>query len=400
MNRILPLAVATAAMMIASVVQAQGRSPRGSMSMSARGMSPSSMRSSMSSRMSGSSFRAPTSSMRAPSANFRAPSSSFRTPSSSFRAPTASFRPPTSSRSLSVSRSIRSPYVSPLYGSSRISYGVRSPRSVIGATIPRTSLYYGTGSLRYPSSYYGSRYRSPGISYGVSIPYATSLYGFGYGYGYAPSVRLEYRSPTASNLYAASTYRAPDYDEYRAEADYLARIEQLQRLERLEQELRQRSARPAVPPVSGASSAPQQLAASLASMQGGEVWVDYLQPQRVATALEQGDRATLSQLALNYIGVSQNPSLSNVSSLPGFAKTSRMLQPYANIQDSAAPVTSAAPEMSLAPAARTPDVAPAIEPGTESILEEADAAPQPEPETADAPEELPLPVPQPQVDEI
>ena len=392
---------------------AQGSSMRGSSSM----RSPSAMRSMSRSSM-GSGMRSGAGSMRSPSIGSRSslssrvPSTAFRAPSRTIASPSSLSRSPSSvlsTRSLSTSRYDRyrattgsriaytrggvSPLPSSIYGSRRgvsVAIGVRP---TVGATIPRR--YIPSRTLYpYGSDYYyyglGSRYYDP---YRVN-PY--SVYSYGSrpsAYIYTPLTSLRYQSVTApyrDPLPSPSTYIPPyPYPSY----DEQAYVDSERRLAELE---RQRAAGPLAPAenVSRADLGlgPTLLASSLRRLDDAEVWLEYLQPEKVAKAVQRGDVATLKSLSMNYTGVSTNRSLRRISSLPGFAETRQLLAAFAESS-----------VVTLNPAQVQQAEESLTEPGNAPSILETPPAPVPEPTPAAKPkpadkeaskvEELPVPVP-------
>jgi hypothetical protein len=61
-----------------------------------------------------------------------------------------------------------------------------------------------------------------------------------------------------------------------------------------------------------------RLAAALSDREEGQVWLEYLQPERL---LMTDNPAELADLALRYRGVTANPDLAWVSRLDGFSET-------------------------------------------------------------------------------
>lgn len=73
-----------------------------------------------------------------------------------------------------------------------------------------------------------------------------------------------------------------------------------------------------------------QLSRSLAARDDGEVWLEFLAPERIGTWIENGDTEALQELLTHYDGVVGNPEYRSVSSARGFASTRSLLRQYAN----------------------------------------------------------------------
>jgi hypothetical protein len=73
------------------------------------------------------------------------------------------------------------------------------------------------------------------------------------------------------------------------------------------------------------------LARSLASRSGGDVWLEYLAPDRVSELIESDNAATLAaELVQRYDGVHNNPALAWIANMSGFAATRNLLHQHAN----------------------------------------------------------------------
>ncbi|WP_442509893.1 hypothetical protein SH528x_001494 [Novipirellula sp. SH528] len=120
--------------------------------------------------------------------------------------------------------------------------------------------------------------------------------------------------------------------------------------------------------------AAMQLQTSL-SRRGGDsdIWMDYLAPAEIVQSLDSGGMSNemLQSRLRNYQGVTFNPELRWLTSLPGFAETRRQLENRVAIADTGDDTRESTPQPAVPTAA---DISP---------------------ESAELPESLPLPLPKP-----
>ena len=147
--------------------------------------------------------------------------------------------------------------------------------------------------------------------------------------------------------------------------------------------------------------AAQQLHESLSRMETdqAEVWLDYLDPMKVAVAYEQEDVSTIAQLLQHYDGVALNQELSSITSAPGFGQTRQLMREIVGLAEDVAaepsgvaPITNAeATTVELAPvppkpsARPTPAKMPTPAKIAPAVQEPADQEPAPEAPTAEEP---------------
>jgi hypothetical protein len=75
-------------------------------------------------------------------------------------------------------------------------------------------------------------------------------------------------------------------------------------------------------------SASQQLSRSLSTRRDGDVWMEYLAPDRISQWMASGNSAELHELLTHYDGVVGNPQLSSIAAARGFATTRSLLRQY------------------------------------------------------------------------
>ena len=115
-----------------------------------------------------------------------------------------------------------------------------------------------------------------------------------------------------------------------------------------------------------------------------DVWLNYLQPDRIIETIQRGESAdSLRTLLGNYDGVLANPGLTSISRASGFRETHQLLRAFIE----SPPAASSVPTPSPARDAADPFAAPAPEVGTN----EPAPAPPIEPVNESSSEELPLP---------
>ena len=147
--------------------------------------------------------------------------------------------------------------------------------------------------------------------------------------------------------------------------------------------------RPVTPPADLAAlesqlwEAASRLMRSLAVQRDVEVWSNYLAPDRIVAAIEQGNPASLAQLTDHYDGVVANQQLAWLTRLDGFAATRSLLHQYLGSQQMPmrGPINATQP-----PAESAQPRAESAQPRADKPLtDSADPAPLPTP--------LPDPVP-------
>lgn len=127
-----------------------------------------------------------------------------------------------------------------------------------------------------------------------------------------------------------------------------------------------------------------RLADALAQREEGEVWLDYLQPERLATT---DNPAELDELALRYQGVMANPDLAWLRGVDGFSETVAWLSQGQAPPNQFAPEPSVAVAEPLTPKSGEPTLAPALPEQEPEAREESSSletlpAPAPEPTTS------------------
>jgi hypothetical protein len=75
-------------------------------------------------------------------------------------------------------------------------------------------------------------------------------------------------------------------------------------------------------------SACEQLSRSLAARADGEMWLEFLAPERIQSWIDEGDTEALAELLTHYDGVVGNPEYRSISSAKGFATTRSLLRQY------------------------------------------------------------------------
>lgn len=127
-------------------------------------------------------------------------------------------------------------------------------------------------------------------------------------------------------------------------------------------------------------SAAETLARSLAVRQDGDVWLDYLGPQKIIEAIDLGrSPESLRPLVINYDGVLSNGSLVAIRGARGFAETRELLKLYVEGGSVPSPAPNVAPTSPESGVIARPDGAVRTKPEP--------TPPQPVEET------LPLPAP-------
>ncbi len=123
---------------------------------------------------------------------------------------------------------------------------------------------------------------------------------------------------------------------------------------------------------------------SLSLRHDGDVWLDYLGPARIVSAIDQGDTtSSLADLIQNYDGVVANRNLRAVYSASGFNETRELLRVYVDMQPAQAQVS---------PRAAKPPVAPQPAPPVDAASEEnSEDLPAPAPDDANAKRPTPAP---------
>ncbi len=223
----------------------------------------------------------------------------------------------------------------------------------------------------------GARVRAPFVSVD------TRAYAYGYGYGYRP-YRYDYYRP-----YGPSSYD-PIVPVYRAGLP--CRF------------TRHRFIRDVVYPtpdsVAASGASPERLRASALQLKrslslrrdDSDVWLDYLAPDRIVQTIDTGAApGSLSDLLLNYEGVTGNASLMSIRAASGFSETYRLLRAFVSSPaDASTPRAAKATNESDSSTTLVPD--PASE-----RREPTPAAPLRDAGDGDnqAKEELPLPPPAP-----
>jgi hypothetical protein len=77
-------------------------------------------------------------------------------------------------------------------------------------------------------------------------------------------------------------------------------------------------------------SACDQLSRSLAERDDGEVWLEFLAPERIGPWIEDGNTEALQEVLTHYDGVVGNPEYRSISMANGFASTRSLLRQYVN----------------------------------------------------------------------
>jgi hypothetical protein len=137
------------------------------------------------------------------------------------------------------------------------------------------------------------------------------------------------------------------------------------------------SARPVVPAEQLADrlrAAAQQLRRSLSLRRNdADVWLDYLDPDRIVATIDQGgDGSGLADLLRNYDGVVGNRALASIRTASGFSQTHQLLRQF--VQSAG---QQAAPRPTPQPT--PPQQAPAPEASQQGEPEELPLPPQPTP---------------------
>lgn len=194
-------------------------------------------------------------------------------------------------------------------------------------------------------------------------------------YGYPPGFPRAYRTLPGYRtppVYPAPVYPVPSYPR---SGGYVYP----------QPEDRQQSARPAT--TSSARTAlavaAQQLKRNLSARRNdSQVWLDYLQPDRIIDAMKRGESAdSLRNLLGNYDGVVANGGLSSVSNTPGFRETHAWLRALIENRTTADAEKPAPSKQSVLP----PEPAPIPPPQQDTDL------PEPPPADKRGSEEIPLP---------
>ncbi len=226
---------------------------------------------------------------------------------------------------------------------------------MIGSTVEAQIVRVGPfGGVRIRAPFFSMNVPAPPVSpYFVPPIPPSPVVVHRYGYPY-PAVQIEYPAPVVVESTPADslqTARRPNWTPPVEMAE-------------LEVQLRDAASR---------------LVRSLSVRRGGEIWMDYLAPERIVSAIEQGDRASLAGLTRHYDGVAGNPQLAWLVNLEGFAATRSLLHQYVS-----------APSENQA-AAEQPR---AVEPSQRAASDAADPVPA-EPQPVELPELLPEPTPDP-----
>ncbi|MEO1525961.1 MAG: hypothetical protein AAFX06_11035 [Planctomycetota bacterium] len=159
------------------------------------------------------------------------------------------------------------------------------------------------------------------------------------------------------------------------------------------------SARPAIggnpmgqAPSRGLAESAQRLSNALSSRgEDGQVWLEYLQPDVIARAAEQGQLTPdVATLAERFEGVTMNPQLRSITRLPGFEGTRIYLSQAATSVPTQAPIPTEAAATPAEAASRAPAT------GTDPSSDLPSGIPSPQ---ADAPTESIETLPEPIVDE-
>lgn len=139
-------------------------------------------------------------------------------------------------------------------------------------------------------------------------------------------------------------------------------------------------------------SAAETLARSLAVRRDGDVWLDYLGPQKIIEAIDLGrSPSSLRPLVINYDGVLSNGSLVAIRSARGFAETRELLRAYVEGGAVPTPASNASPNSPQAGVIARPDAAVRTkpEPTPSQPVEEALPLPAPDGTPGQAPEQAP-----------
>ena len=125
---------------------------------------------------------------------------------------------------------------------------------------------------------------------------------------------------------------------------------------------------------------------SLSLRHDGDVWLDYLGPARIVSAIEQGEApSSLAELINNFDGVVANRNLRAVYSASGFNETRELLRVYVDMHPAQARVSPRAARPALAPEPAAPvDAAPRAD---------GEDLPAPTPAPDDAETDRPTPAP-------
>jgi hypothetical protein len=139
----------------------------------------------------------------------------------------------------------------------------------------------------------------------------------------------------------------------------------------------------------------------------GDVWIDYLAPDRIVETVDSGAApGSLSDLLLNYEGVVGNASLSAIRAASGFNETHRLLRAFVSSPTLASPLkkSTSTPEATTTRENADGNSILSPPPVPEPELETEDPAPATPVRAADdgdnqkaeqEKEELPLPTPTP-----
>ncbi|WP_182870854.1 hypothetical protein [Stieleria mannarensis] len=109
----------------------------------------------------------------------------------------------------------------------------------------------------------------------------------------------------------------------------------------------------------------------------GEVWLEYLQPDRIVAAADSGQLSpSIQELYTRFQGVTMNPDLMVITQIDGFRQTFQLLGAW--IEDAKeSPETAPSQPDQTAPAATAPTAeSPSTTPGTEPMLPTPPPIPQ------------------------
>ena len=131
------------------------------------------------------------------------------------------------------------------------------------------------------------------------------------------------------------------------------------------------------------ASIDQQLRASAVQLQqnlagrrdDGDIWINYLEPDRIIAVLDRGESPEqLRQLLNNYIGVTGNNSLSSIWTIGGFRETYRLLDRFISEAGDLDPSSKAmlSEPNALGSSILEPDNAAAVDPIQAQKIERAD----------------------------
>jgi hypothetical protein len=133
---------------------------------------------------------------------------------------------------------------------------------------------------------------------------------------------------------------------------------------------------------------------SLSQRYDGDIWLDYLGPGRIVSAIEKGaPPSSLKDLVTNYDGVVANSSLRPIYRASGFDETRELLRVYVDLPQAESKSTSPTPAAPApAPPAAQPPQAPDTAEVPETEQQEELPAPKPteeDPETPQPPDPIP-----------